>query len=96
MIAHMHPCYMSAGEIARLIRHREMSAVECLEYFRRRVERFDPAINAVVVRDWERAYADAQRADQQVGCRCSPRTPARRAHDGQGIVGRGRLADDMG
>src|SRR5262245_21611638 len=66
MIAHMKLGEMTAGNIAALIRRREISAVECLEYFRRRVQRFDPGINAVVVQDWDRAYADAQRADRQL------------------------------
>ncbi|MGH8239967.1 MAG: amidase, partial [Steroidobacteraceae bacterium] len=57
-------CFESARRIAAQLRGRELSAVECLEYFRARVERLNPALNAIVVLDWERAYAGARRADQ--------------------------------
>ena len=56
-------CFQSALHIAAQLRSRELSAVECLEYFRARVERLNPALNAIVVFDWERAYASARRAD---------------------------------
>src|SRR6185436_4973711 len=57
-------CFESALHIAAELRRRELSAVECLEYFRARVERLNPALNAIVVLDWERAHAEARRADQ--------------------------------
>ena len=57
-------CFESALHIAAQLRRRELSAVECLEYFRARVERLNPALNAIVVLDWERAHEDARRADQ--------------------------------
>jgi amidase len=57
-------CFESALHIAAQLRRRELSAVECLEYFRARVERLNPALNAIVVLDWERAYESARRADQ--------------------------------
>jgi amidase len=57
-------CFESALHIAAQLRRGELSAVECLEYFRARVERLNPALNAIVVLDWERAYQDANRADQ--------------------------------
>src|SRR4030095_9887182 len=57
---------MSATEIAALIRGRQLTAVESLHYFQRRVERYDTVVNAVVVRDWKRAYDAAQLADHQV------------------------------
>ena len=55
--------FQSATEIARQIRERKLSAVECLQYFRQRVERFNPKLNAIVVFDWERATARASKAD---------------------------------
>jgi amidase len=57
-------CFESALHIAAQLRRRELSAVECLEYFRARVERLNPALNAIVVVDWERAHEAARRADQ--------------------------------
>jgi amidase len=57
-------CFQSALHIAAQLRRRELSAVECLEYFRARVERLNPALNAIVVLDWERAYQGARHADQ--------------------------------
>jgi amidase len=56
--------FQSATEIASQIRERKLSAVECLAYFRQRVERFNPALNAIVIFDWERASARARNADQ--------------------------------
>jgi amidase len=56
--------FQSATDIAARIRARELSAVECLAYFRKRVERFNPSLNAIVVFDWERAQARALKADQ--------------------------------
>ncbi len=57
-------CFESALHIAAQLRRRELSAVECLEYFRERVERLNPAINAIVVFDWDRAREGALRADR--------------------------------
>ena len=57
-------CFESAQRIALQLRRRELSAVECLEYFRARVERLNPAINAIIVTDWQRACESARLADQ--------------------------------
>jgi amidase len=57
-------CFQSALQIAAQLRQRQLSAVECLEYFRARVERLNSALNAIVVFDWERAREGARRADQ--------------------------------
>jgi amidase len=67
-------CFQSALQIAAQLRRRELGAVECLEYFRERVERLNPALNAIVVFDWERAYESARRADQTLAQRqpCGP------------------------
>jgi len=56
--------FQSAVDIAKQIRERKLSAAECLEYFRKRVDRFNPQLNAIVVFDWERAQASAIKADQ--------------------------------
>jgi amidase len=67
-------CFQSALHIAAQLRRRQLSAVECLEYFRARVERLNPALNAIVVFDWERADESARRADQTLaqGLPCGP------------------------
>jgi len=65
-------CFQSALHIAAQLRNRKLGAVECLEYFRARVERLNQALNAIVVLDWERAYASARRADDALarGLQC--------------------------
>ena len=55
--------FESAQELARKIREREISSRELTEYFIGRIERFDDSINAVVVRDFDRALKDADAAD---------------------------------
>jgi amidase len=57
-------CFSDALEIAAHLRARRMSAVECLAYFRQRVDRFNPGLNAIILVDWERATRRAERADQ--------------------------------
>src|SRR4030095_8458325 len=42
---------------------RKVSAVELLEIHRRRIERHNPALNAIVEPDFERARGDAEAAD---------------------------------
>ncbi|MDH5675032.1 MAG: amidase [Myxococcales bacterium] len=54
--------FCDATEIARRIRDGELSALECLEYFLGRVQRFE-SLNAVVVLDAERARRQAREAD---------------------------------
>ena len=53
----------SATELAQRLRRREMSAVELLQHHLQRVERLNPALNAVVVLDAERALVRAREAD---------------------------------
>lgn len=56
--------YESARVLARRIRKRELSSVELVDAFLSRIERVNPAINAIVTLDPERARAEAKRADQ--------------------------------
>jgi amidase len=67
-------CFQSALHIAAQLRRREIGAVECLEYFRERVARLNPALNAIVVLDWERASQAARQADRTLaqGLPCGP------------------------
>ena len=54
---------LSATELALRLRRREVSALELLQHHLRRVERLNPALNAVVVFDTERALQHARDAD---------------------------------
>ena len=56
--------FRTAGEIAQAIRSGEVSSLEITDAFTRRIERYDEAINAVVVRDFERAREAARQADE--------------------------------
>ncbi len=59
----MDPTWTSATALAQALKLRRIGAVELLEHQRRRVEARNAGINAVVVTDWERARARAERAD---------------------------------
>jgi len=56
--------FKSAVELAGMIQSKEVGCLELLEYFLGRVERFNPALNAIVVLDADRARARAQEADE--------------------------------
>ena len=55
--------FSSALALAARIQTREISCVELLQYYLERVDRLNPAINAIVVRDDERALRRAREAD---------------------------------
>jgi amidase len=54
---------LSATALARRIRRRQTSAVAVMEAHLRRIERWNPAVNAVVTLDADAALAQAQAAD---------------------------------
>ena len=58
--------YTGAGELAALIRGRRVSAVEVLESYLDRINRYNPILNAIVTIDEERARARAQEADSML------------------------------
>src|ERR1700748_3144789 len=58
-------CLRRATELAGMIRRRELSSRELLELCLARVDRINPAVNAVVTQDREAAYGAAARADEQ-------------------------------
>ena len=60
------PCEFSAVEARRLIGRKALSPVELLESCLRRVEAVNPAVNAVVALDPERARAAAREAEAAV------------------------------
>jgi Asp-tRNA(Asn)/Glu-tRNA(Gln) amidotransferase A subunit family amidase len=55
--------FLPATELARRVRRGELSSCELLQHFIARIERLDGGINAVVVRDFERARVQADAAD---------------------------------
>ena len=55
--------YRTAGELGRMLAAREISARELCDLAIARIEALDPKINAVVVRDFERARAAAAETD---------------------------------
>ncbi len=55
--------WKSATELAGMIRARRLGSRELLDHMIARVERYDNQVNAVVVRDFERARAAADEAD---------------------------------
>lgn len=59
----MEPCDLTAVEARRLIGARSLSAAELLESCIARIEAVDPAVNAMVARDFDRARATAKAAD---------------------------------
>ncbi len=55
--------FASAGELAQQIRDKKVSSLELTDYFIDRIERLDGVLNAVVVRDFDRAREAARQAD---------------------------------
>jgi amidase len=59
----MDPTFLSATRLAAALRAREIGCRELLDHTIARVERLDPRINAVVVRDFDRARTRARALD---------------------------------
>src|SRR5271165_1744628 len=59
----MDPTFLPATALADLVRTGKLGALELLDHFIARTERLDHRINAVVVRDFERARARARDLD---------------------------------
>jgi amidase len=57
-------CFMSAIEMARLIRAKKLSAREALDAHLKQIERVNPKVNAIVTLVPELAAADAAKADE--------------------------------
>src|SRR5204863_4696251 len=55
--------YRSAGDLVKMLADRKISSRELVDAAIARIEALDPKINAVVVRDFERARAAAEVAD---------------------------------
>jgi amidase len=61
------PAYRSAGELVSALAGRRVSSRELVDGAIARIEALDPKINAVVVRDFDRARAAADAADAALG-----------------------------
>jgi amidase len=66
------PTYRSASDLIQALTARQISARELLDAAITRIESLDPKINAVVVRDFDRARVAADAADSALarGDRC--------------------------
>ncbi len=71
----MQKAFLSARGLARLVRTRRTGCLELLEYFIARVERHDPQLNAVVVRDFAAARKRARAMDRELARGGAPKGP---------------------
>ncbi len=60
----MDNAFASARRVASLIKNGKLSVLETTDFYIARIEAFDDALNAVVVRDFERARAQAKLLDR--------------------------------
>src|SRR5215216_1565242 len=58
--------FASATALVKLLTQRQISSCELLEIYLGRIERLNPALNAIVTLDTERALADADAADRAI------------------------------
>ncbi|HAK51900.1 MAG TPA: amidase [Gammaproteobacteria bacterium] len=58
--------FQSGLQLGKAIRDKTISATEMLEYFLDRVDQYNPALNAIVVEDFERAREFAKEADRAI------------------------------
>jgi amidase len=56
--------FKSAIELAQMIKSRHIGCVELLEHYLARVEQYNPALNAIIVMDADRARNRARQADE--------------------------------
>ena len=59
--------FRSATQLAAAIRRKKIGCLELLDLYLARVEKYDGRLNAIVVRDFERARARAKAADRALG-----------------------------
>src|SRR6059036_1977050 len=55
--------YKSATELASLVRRKKVSALELLDHFLARIERYNPKLNAIIWMDKDKARKRARAAD---------------------------------
>ncbi|MFP8871031.1 MAG: amidase family protein, partial [Myxococcota bacterium] len=56
--------FQSASELTQQLRDGKVSSLELVDYFIARIEKYDGEINAVVVRDFDRARVAARKSDE--------------------------------
>lgn len=61
----MDPTFLPATQLADLVKSRKIGALELLDHYISRTQAHDGRLNAVVVRDFDRARARARELDQQ-------------------------------
>jgi amidase len=61
----MDPTFLAATQLAALVRSGKIGALELLDHYIARTEQLDARINAVVVRDFDRARTRARMLDSQ-------------------------------
>jgi len=88
--------FRSARQLAADIRKKKIGALELLDLYIARVEKYDDALNAVVVRDFARARTRARAADRALARRAAWGPLHGVPHDDQGVVRRRGLAHDVG
>jgi len=60
----MDPSFLPAAKLAQMTRGREIGCLELLDHYISRIGRLDGPINAVVVKDFDRARERARALDQ--------------------------------
>ena len=63
------PALLPATRLASLVRRRKIGCLELLNHFLTRVERFNPALNAIIATDVPRARGRARQADRALALR---------------------------
>jgi amidase len=71
--------FRDAGELARMVRAREISSRELTDLYIGRIEEHDETLNAVVVRDFERAREAARVSRARCSRRARPSRDCRSA-----------------
>jgi hypothetical protein len=87
--------YCTIGELVSALRRRTISASELIEHTIARIEALDTRLNAIVVRDFERAREGGPCSRRRAGPRRTA-TAARRAGHCQRGVQRRRAANNLG
>ena len=59
-------CYLSAGQLSRLIRSKEVSPVEVVEAHLARIEALEPTLNSFITLVPDQAMAAARQAEQEI------------------------------
>ena len=58
--------YKSANELAKMILDKEITSSELLEYFIKRVENYNPSINAIIIKNYDEARKQARELDEKL------------------------------